>query len=90
VDERHDYRDTGSACVPSTVWGAASSKPAKFNVGAVLAPRYKQACTPARQRYLSPRQKDKMRERITLADALLSTQQAWAAVEIPARRIYAD
>jgi hypothetical protein len=31
-----------------------------------------------------------MRERITLADALLSTQQAWAAVKIPARRIYAD
>jgi hypothetical protein len=62
----------------------------QVNVGAVLAPRYKQARTPASQRYLSPRQKDKMRKRITLADALLSTQQAWAAVEIRARRIYAD
>ena len=33
--------------------------------------------------YLSPRQKDKMRERITPADAPLPTQQAWAAVETP-------
>ena len=46
VDERHDCRDTGSACVPSTVWGTASSETAKFNVGAVLAPRYRQAFTP--------------------------------------------
>ena len=46
VDERLDCRDTGSACVPSTVWGTASSKTAKFRLGAVLAPRYRQALTP--------------------------------------------
>ena len=32
--------------MPSTVWGTASSETAKFNVGAVLAPRYRQAFTP--------------------------------------------
>ncbi len=37
VDQRLDCRDTGSACVPSTVWGTASSKTAKFRIGAVLA-----------------------------------------------------
>ena len=30
VDERHDCRDTRPACVPSTVWGTASSVTAKF------------------------------------------------------------
>ena len=30
VDERHDCRDTHPACVPSTVWGTASSRTAKF------------------------------------------------------------
>jgi hypothetical protein len=30
VDERHDCRDTDPACVPSTVWGTASSLTAKF------------------------------------------------------------
>ena len=46
VDERLDCRNTGSACVPSTVWGTASSKTAKFRIGAVLAPRNRQALTP--------------------------------------------
>jgi hypothetical protein len=30
VDVRHDCRDIGPACVPSTVWGTASSVTAKF------------------------------------------------------------
>ena len=54
VDERHDCRDTGSACVPSTVWGTASSKTAKFNVGAVLAPSIQASIYPAVRRS-SPR-----------------------------------
>ena len=51
VDERHDCRDIGPACVPSTVWGTASSRTAKFRSGAVLASRYQQTTTrhPARQ-----------------------------------------
>ncbi len=30
MDERHDCQDIGPAYVPSTVWGTASSRTAKF------------------------------------------------------------
>lgn len=71
VDERHDCRNTGSACVPSTVWGTAPSETAKFNIGAVLAPRYRQAFTPPPGApHLDP--PDGMRDRIGPGDALPS------------------
>jgi hypothetical protein len=39
VDERHDCRDIDPACVPSTVWGTASSPNRQVQIGAVLALR---------------------------------------------------
>ena len=39
VDERHDCRNIGPACVPSTVWGTASMRNRQVRLGAVLARR---------------------------------------------------
>ena len=50
VDERHDCRDTRPAWLPGTVWGTASSIHRQVQVGAVLAPRSKQAFTRRPQR----------------------------------------
>ena len=46
VDERHDCRDIGPACVPSTVWGTASMRNRQVRLGAVLAPQGRNATPP--------------------------------------------
>ena len=46
VDESHDCRDIGPACVPSTVWGTASMQNRQVGLGAVLAPQYRNASPP--------------------------------------------
>jgi len=46
VDGGRGRRDTLSACVPGTMWGTASSKTAKFKVGAVPGSPETQAFTP--------------------------------------------
>jgi hypothetical protein len=82
VDERLDCRNTGSACVPSTAWGTASSETAKFNIGAVLAPRTgKHLLRHPALLTLIPLKI--MRDRITPGDARPSTHQTREAVKIP-------
>jgi hypothetical protein len=46
VDGGRGRRDTLSACVPGTMWGTASSKTAKFKIGAVPGSPETQAFTP--------------------------------------------
>jgi hypothetical protein len=46
VDESLDCRDIVPACVPSTVWGTASMRNRQVVLGAVLAPRYRNATLP--------------------------------------------
>ncbi len=51
MDDRRDCRDTAPACVPSTCWARRRCGTAKFEIGAVPAPRKQQATTrhPGRQ-----------------------------------------
>lgn len=63
VDERHDCQDIGSAYVPGTVWGTASSLTAKFRSRRRACPQESQvlptsalpsACGPCRRTLVTP------------------------------------